>query len=408
MDNKSLHDLEPLWNSWYIDNLIGEGSFGSVYKIVREEFGIKHYSALKIISIPRNKSETNQLMFEGMSSEYAKQYFKEIVEDIYNEIILMSKLKGKSNVVSYEDHLIIEHQNGIGYDILIRMELLQSLNKHAAGRVLKLKEILHLGLDICNALVLCQKHNVIHRDIKPDNIFISGDDDYKLGDFGIAKNVTLSELGMSIKGSYEYMAPEVYLGKDYDSRVDIYSLGIVLYTLMNKNRVPFLSDNTDMIRLFQRQEAVKKRLEGVEIPSLPNIPILLNRVIMKAIEYNPNNRYASAEEFLDALKSVKLVELEEYDSQASLLDSRSNFEDLSPSNTEKVIENLIDKTVLIHNEYDEIDRTVLLNDNTPNIPLLDINNKKEKDRSIFIALFLLATLTVGIFTFVFITLYINN
>ena len=77
MDEKSLHKLEPFWNSWYIDGVIGEGSYGSVYRIVREEFGQKYFSALKIISTPKNQNELKQVMMEGMTEAEAKEYFKE-------------------------------------------------------------------------------------------------------------------------------------------------------------------------------------------------------------------------------------------------------------------------------------------------------------------------------------------
>ena len=88
-----------------------------------------------------------------------------------------------------------------------------------------------MGVDICKALELYQKYNIIHRDIKPENIFVSDNGDFKLGDFGIARTIEKTMSDLSKKGTYNYMAPEVYQGGEYGFSVDLYSLGIVLYRI---------------------------------------------------------------------------------------------------------------------------------------------------------------------------------
>ncbi len=299
-----IHSLEPLWGSWYIDSLIGEGSFGSVYRIVREEFGKKYYSALKMLFIPKNVSEEKQAFAEGMDWNTATIYFKDIAEDIYKEIVLMSELKGRTNIVNCEDHQVIQKPDGVGFIILIRMELLTSLNDYLLNKQFTNKDIVNLGMDICQALMLCKKRNIIHRDIKPANIFVSSDGDYKLGDFGIARQMEGAEQGLSIKGSFEYMAPEVYLGKKYDERVDIYSLGMVLYYFLNNRRAPFISNVTQVVRHGERQAALRRRFSGEELPD----PILAGKklaaVVKKACAFNMEDRYQSAEEFLNELSAL--------------------------------------------------------------------------------------------------------
>jgi len=299
-----IHSLEPLWGSWYIDSLIGEGSFGSVYRIVREEFGKKYYSALKMLFIPKNVSEEKQAFAEGMDWNTATIYFKDIAEDIYKEIVLMSELKGRTNIVNCEDHQVIQKPDGVGFIILIRMELLTSLNDYLLNKQFTNTDIVNLGMDICQALMLCKKRNIIHRDIKPANIFVSSDGDYKLGDFGIARQMEGAEQGLSIKGSFEYMAPEVYLGKKYDERVDIYSLGMVLYYFLNNRRAPFISNLTQVVRHGERQAALRRRFSGEELLD----PILASKklaaVVKKACAFQMEERYQSAEEFLNALQSL--------------------------------------------------------------------------------------------------------
>lgn len=306
MDEKLLRDMQPFWNSWYIDGVIGEGSYGSVYRIVREEFGQKYYSALKIISTPKNRSELKQALMEGMSESDAQEYFKSKAEEIYKEIIMMAKLKGKSSIVSYEDHQVVERKNGeIGYDILIRMELLKGLNDYVMSKTLDIPEIVRMGKEICQGLVICQNNGIMHRDIKPDNIFVTRDKEFKLGDFGIARKMESLEHGFTIRGTYEYMAPEVYHGEEYDGRVDIYSLGIVLYMFLNKKKTPFLPTDTTRINHNMRQEALKQRFSGDQMDT----PLLageeLSYVVMKAIAYEPDARFQSAKDFLSALEAIK-------------------------------------------------------------------------------------------------------
>ena len=98
-------------------------------------------------------------------------------------------------------------------------------------RTMETEEILRMGKDLCRALIECQKHNILHRDIKPANIFVSNDGDFKLGDFGVAKIAKEHQIGASVTGSYSYMAPEMYFGESGDSRVDLYSLALVLYSM---------------------------------------------------------------------------------------------------------------------------------------------------------------------------------
>lgn len=103
------------------------GSYGKVVEIERNEFGLSMKSALKIISIPGNNSELRAVMGEGIDNKSITSYFYGFVEEIIKEIAIMSELKGHTNIVTYEDHRVIPHEDHIGWDILIRMELLTSL-----------------------------------------------------------------------------------------------------------------------------------------------------------------------------------------------------------------------------------------------------------------------------------------
>jgi serine/threonine protein kinase len=251
----------------------------------RTKFGETNYAAVKFISIPQNESEIKYAYSEGMDEQSVKIYFKNFALALLEEIRLMSSLKGNTNIVSLEDYKIVEKEDGIGWDILIRMELLKSFVDYLAENKISKREIIKLGIDMCKALEFCQKANIIHRDIKPDNIFVSQHGDYKLGDFGIARQIEKTMSGLSKKGTFSYMAPEVYKGEPYNSTVDIYSLGLVSFRLLNNNRAPFLPDYPAQITHTSREEALIRRIIGEAIPNPINADARLAEIVLKACSY---------------------------------------------------------------------------------------------------------------------------
>ena len=304
MDISYYKKYEPIFGEWSIVREIGEGSFGKVFEIERRDFGYTYKAALKAITIPQSQSEVKSVLADGMDEQSATSYFRGFVEEMVAEFVLMSKLKGHSNIVSYEDHRVVEHTEGIGWDILIRMELLTPLLDHVSKNPLSRGDVIKLGIDICKALEVCRKNNIIHRDIKPENIFYSDIGDFKLGDFGIAKTVEKTTGGLSKKGTYTYMAPEVYKGEAYGASVDIYSLGIVLYRFMNNNRTPFLPPYPTPIKYADRESAMARRIKGEPLPAPANADEALSRVILKACAYSPKDRYLSPSDMRRDLEAL--------------------------------------------------------------------------------------------------------
>lgn len=294
-------DTINTWPGWEHVRELGAGSFGKVHEIRREDHGKTYRAALKVITIPSSQSEIREAYNEGMSEQNVTEYFQEFVENITEEFALMSEFKGQSNIVSYEDHKVIKHEDGIGWDILIRMEMLTPLSDWGSRHPLNEADVIAMGRDICHALELCWQKRIIHRDIKPENIFVSEYGDYKLGDFGIARTSEKTRANLSQKGTYTYIAPEVYRGQEYGRTADIYSLGMVLYRYLNENRVPFMPlDGT--IRYNDREEAFKRRICGEQIPPPKMGSQALKEVVLKALAYAPEERYQSAGAFRKALE----------------------------------------------------------------------------------------------------------
>ena len=289
---------------WNIVSCLGEGSYGKVFEIERSEFGQTYRAALKVITVPQSSAEVRSVISEGMSVSQAEAYFHGIVEELMHEFSIMFKLKGTANVVSCEDLRVLEHPDGIGWDILIRMELLHPLLPYVYEHPMARRDIIRLGIDICKALELCQRYNIIHRDIKPENIFISDNGDYKLGDFGIARTIERTTSGLSKKGTYSYMAPEVYAGKEYGFSVDTYSLGLVLYRMLNKNRGPFLPQPPEAITFSSREQALGRRISGEPLPRPFYGEGRLGEIVLKACAFDPKDRYSSPQQLRQELEAI--------------------------------------------------------------------------------------------------------
>ncbi len=297
--------LKNTWPDWKVDGRpLGSGSYGTVYKAVKNDHGVESCSAIKIISVPHDDNELDTIKSEGISEEGSKTMLGNVVKDFVNEIRIMESFKGTQNIVSVEDYKVVERENEIGWDILIRMELLTPFTKCLAERDLTEKEVIKLGVDICSALELLDKKNIIHRDIKPQNIFVNQFGDYKLGDFGIARRMENVTGGLSQRGTYNYMAPEVVLSSNYDSRVDIYSLGMVLYSCLNKRRLPFLDTEKQLLSPIERETAARRRLSGEKLPPPCEASEEMADLILCACSFDPNERFLTPTAMKKALLAV--------------------------------------------------------------------------------------------------------
>ncbi len=296
--------INEIWPKWHTVEPIGRGAFGEVFKVKRTELGETFYSAVKVIRIPGDRQEIQELMGDGYTSNSIRYYYGSIAKNLMNEIKVLEQLKSAGNVVNIEEFEIQERQEEIGWDIYIRMELLKNLNEYRWGYQMEWKEVEKLGIDICKALEYCEQCKIIHRDIKPSNIFVDDYGNFKLGDFGIARQMEKTQRTMSQRGTEKYMAPEVRLGNQKGSyNVDIYSLGLVMYQLLNHNRMPFESLNSEFLTFEDREKALWRRLEGEVISPPIDAPEGLGKIIVKACAADKNVRYQSAHEMYTDLMS---------------------------------------------------------------------------------------------------------
>ena len=160
--------LKRTWPEWEIEEAIGGGSFGTVYRVVRTDMAGTTRAAVKVVVIPRDDEEIEAIQAEGYSRAQTYSYFQKVVQDYTSEIKLLDSVKGYTNIIAIDDYRIVESGDELCWYILIRMELLNKVDFRSMDE----KEIIRLGIDICTALDVCRKKNIVHRDIKPENILV--------------------------------------------------------------------------------------------------------------------------------------------------------------------------------------------------------------------------------------------
>ena len=285
---------------------IGSGGFATVYRVEKKNPSGIYTRALKHISFP--SEQRYQSVLNSMNGDYeqADAYFTKTISSFFNEIEIMDGFSraGVKNIVAYYENDIQKQESPRHYDVYILMELLTSLPKYLRTHSFTVWEVFRLAYDVLAALEVCHQRNIIHRDIKGDNIFVDDGGIFKIGDFGVSRTLDSTSHVKSIKGTPNYIAPEVHMGKPYDKSVDFYSLGIVLYRLLNDFRNPFMPMFPAAYTSEDEDRAFECRMKG-ETPPLPrNAQNPLGEAVVKAL-LPAGQRYDSAEEFRKALKQAE-------------------------------------------------------------------------------------------------------
>ncbi len=285
-----------------IEEEIGSGSFGTVYRV---RIDGKDY-AMKRMRVPQGPEEEKALLRKLGDATSVKEYCRDIARELLKEAEVLRDLKGEPNIASILDYRMEETETG--FEITFLMEYLEPFSEYEVTHKMEEADVIRMGLDLCSALEACEKRGILHRDLKPDNILMK-DGAFQICDFGVAKNLEKTCVTASVQGTFSYMAPEVYFGKKYDTRADIYSLGMILYRISNNGRVPFLSPGERMVRYKEEEEAFNRRINGEELPAPAFASPELAEILMKACAYYPEKRYASAS---DMKKDLLLLQQGRY------------------------------------------------------------------------------------------------
>lgn len=281
-------NCEALWSGISIGEEIGYGSYGTVY---RTELGGKEY-ALKVICIPEESEQDESWKQFSKDDPEQKAWARTRTEELLEELRLLQRFQEDPHIVSVVDHRVLETETG--YALYLLMEMLEPFSDYITTHRMGEQEVIRLGLDLCSALEACERENVVHRDLKPDNILVTRDGRFKLCDFGEAKDLERTMSVYSVRGTFSYMAPEVYRGRKYDRRADIYELGLIMYRLLNSGKEPFLDPSARIVSPKEREDAMNRRLNGEDFPLPKDASAGMSSILLKACAYYPEKRYPNA------------------------------------------------------------------------------------------------------------------
>ncbi|MBR1686835.1 MAG: leucine-rich repeat protein [Clostridia bacterium] len=293
------HEIE--WEHLTILEEIGYGSSASVYRALLDGEAY----AVKRVCIPSTPEEEKDLIRALGSEDAAKAYCMERAQACQHEARMLRLLPENPHIASILATRIT--QNEIGCEVDFLMESLEPFTEYMTLHVLHEENVIQLAIDLCQGLIALENARIIHRDLKPENILVDTRQDkpvFKLCDFGEAKILDHTLLSASVAGTFGYMAPEVYHGKKYDNRADIYALGMILYRLMNHGREPFVPVSQRIVSPTQKEDAFIRRMKGEALPSPEQASAGLSDIILRACAYYPEKRYKSAGELQDELASL--------------------------------------------------------------------------------------------------------
>ena len=264
-------------NRYRVTARIGHGGMAEVYE--GNDIIGKKTVAIKLIRKDVMDNPVNLIRFQNEATIAASLNHPNIVK-VYNH--------GTVDGVPYIANEFIKGQN-----------LKQVLDFRSS---VPIEEALDYMIQLAAALDYAHQHGIVHRDVKPDNLYVMGDGTIKLGDFGIAQTDATSQItskDSEIVGSVHYLAPEITSGKPATGQSDIYSAGVTFFELIT-GHVPYIKNSAIDIAVAHVKE---------KFPSprkyLPNCPKEIERIIFKCVKKNPKERYATAKDLYNDLVALK-------------------------------------------------------------------------------------------------------
>ena len=298
----TIEQLNRLCPDYHFINELGRGAFGTVYAAESADSNDERHYAVKLIMIPSRSESLKSPPYLGKTPEEQDRFIEEEVSRCLQKADIVKSMSTCPNILTVYGSRTISLDQAPMRAVLIFMEEATQLDEYLIENMVQADEYRKVGIDLCNALAECESRHLLHRDIKPDNVFVSEDGTYMLGDFGLADRQSEDETGFARKGTFNYMAPEVYRREPPTSRSDLYSLGLLLYSIYNHNLLPFLEGGLFNRSTETENDALQKRMNGTPLPPPDMASDAIAAIILKACSFRPEDRFENAAAMREALR----------------------------------------------------------------------------------------------------------
>lgn len=291
-----LNMISPLLSSMELVKCISNRGGTSVYIVKSTKTNQSYY--LKHICIPESQKQVDALLFTGaaQSIEDVQNYYKQVAADYQAELETLETLSASPNIGCYRSYQIEPKEDGVGFELYLLAEYRQTLSEVLAQTPMTQAGAVNLGLDLCGALCSLREAGLIHRNVKPTNVYLNSSGHYLLGDLGIAKIDELKYCSMPESMLSSYSAPELFsLIGSLEPTSDLYSVGMILYRVYNGNHGPFEDEKTSP------RAADRLRVTGEALPAPMYADYEMAEIICKACAFKPEDRYQTPQELQQAL-----------------------------------------------------------------------------------------------------------
>ena len=231
--------ISPMLDNFVMGDPISEHDGVQCCPAMEKESDNKYI--VKIISVPASQAKVDALLLSGAcnSQEDALSYFKELADNIADEAKILQKMSAMEGFLPVDKWQIIPMENAVGYDVYLLSEYRNTLQQTLRRGCMTHLAALNLGLDLCAALALARRSGYLYVDLKPSNVYLTGENTYRIGDLGFIKLDSLKYASMPDRYLSQYTAPEITDAySTLNTTLDVYAAGLILYQVFNGGQLP--------------------------------------------------------------------------------------------------------------------------------------------------------------------------
>ncbi len=276
--------VSPMLDNFALGDAISNHNGVRCYPAMRADSEERYI--VKTISIPASQVQLDALLLTGAypDTEAAKDYFKNLAKGIRSEIQVLDKLAAQRGFLPYLNHQIVPMEHATGYEVYLLSPYKLTLERYLRHNPLTHLSAVNMGIDLCAALTICRENGYLYVDLKPENIVLSGDQNYHIADLGFIAMNALPYSSLPDRYRSSYTPPEITDAfATLNTTMDTYALGLVLYQVFNNGELPSMTQ------------------PGSELVPPAYADYEMAEIILKAISLNPEDRWSDPTEMGKAL-----------------------------------------------------------------------------------------------------------